>query len=83
MWLTGDFFGIIICNIDIVFLYLKRVRKKVYENIMKKKKKTLMPKWQHQEFFFRVFPNKHKLYNLIKRKFCILTTTIIKKYANT
>ena len=33
--------------------------------------------------FFRVFLNKHKLHNLIKRKFCILTTTIIKKHANT
>ena len=29
--------------------------------------------------FFRVFFNKHKLHNLIKRKICILTTTTIKK----
>ena len=33
--------------------------------------------------FFKVFLNKHKLHNLIKRKFYILTTTTIKKYANT
>ena len=33
--------------------------------------------------FFRVFLNKHKLHNLIKRKFYILTTTTIKKHANT
>ena len=33
--------------------------------------------------FFKVFVNKHKLHNLIKRKFCILTITIIKKHANT
>ena len=33
--------------------------------------------------FFRVFLNKHKLHNLIKRKFYILTTTTIKKYTNT
>ena len=30
------------------------------------------------EIFFRVFLNKHKLHNLIKRKFYILTTTTIK-----
>ena len=28
--------------------------------------------------FSRMFLNKHKLHNLIKRKFCILTTTKIK-----
>ena len=33
--------------------------------------------------FFMVFLNKHKLHNLIKRKFYILTTTTIKKYTNT
>ena len=32
---------------------------------------------------FRVFLNKYKLHNLIKRKCYILTTTTIKKYANT
>ena len=30
-----------------------------------------------------VFLKKHKLYNLIKRKIYILTTTTIKKHANT
>ena len=35
------------------------------------------------ESFSRVFLNKHKLHNLIKRKFYILTTTTIKKHANT
>ena len=35
------------------------------------------------EIFFRIFFNKHKLRNLIKRKFCILTTTKIKKHTNT
>ena len=29
--------------------------------------------------FFQGVPNKHKLHNLIKRKFCILTTIRIKK----
>ena len=33
--------------------------------------------------FVRVFLNKHKLHNLIKRKFYILITTTIKKYTNT
>ena len=33
--------------------------------------------------FFKVFLNKHKLHNLIKRKFCILTTITIKKHVNT
>ena len=33
--------------------------------------------------FFMVFLNKHKLHNLIKRKFYILITTTIKKNANT
>ena len=33
--------------------------------------------------FVRVFLNKHKLHNLIKRKFYILITTTIKKHANT
>ena len=32
--------------------------------------------------FVRVFLNKYKLHNLIKRKFYILTTTTIKKHAN-
>ena len=31
------------------------------------------------EIFFRVFLNKYKLHNLIKRKICILITTTIKK----
>ena len=31
------------------------------------------------EIYFRVFLNKNKLYDLIKRKICILTTTTIKK----
>ena len=33
--------------------------------------------------FVRVFLNKYKLHNLIKRKFYILITTIIKKHTNT
>ena len=33
--------------------------------------------------FFRIFLKKHKLHNLIKREIHILTTTKIKKHANT
>ena len=33
--------------------------------------------------FVKVFLNKNKLHNLIKRKFYILITTTIKKYTNT
>ena len=33
--------------------------------------------------FFKMFFKKHKLYNLIKREIHILTTTTIKKHANT
>ena len=35
------------------------------------------------KIFFRVFLNKNKLHDLIKRKFCILTTTTIKKHVKT
>ena len=34
-------------------------------------------------FFSRVFLNKHKVYNQIKKEIHILTTTTIKKHTNT